>query len=304
MNKQDWLQKGRSAIIKLCQLYSAYVAQDRFKNSYLHAVDDEGTPLNIESRLSMSAFIDVELLGAAPTKVAYMFERSPGLEDGDVLAKKLYAYHDEYILGILEGYNQYICDFDAYCKDVCPVCLDEYLDTEYHDNLVKLTQETIGNIRIESRNVDEVRVAHEFRSVTEMLTDWNSEDPSMGDNEILLVTQNGNVLYSSLGRKTERYEDTLRTADLIDWFSPVMYDESTSDVEGDGRYMLISVYERDIDTEKFATLEAAHVQMEKELDESLRGKREDYKQHEDYSLDVAVAWSNIGGNRDWLIIEL
>lgn len=74
-------------------------------------------------------------------------------------------------------------------------------------------------IHIESRNVDGLRVTHEFRTVQEMLGDWNSDDPAMGDNQILLVVKDGRVLYSSLGRKANAYEDTLRTSDLIDWFT-------------------------------------------------------------------------------------
>jgi hypothetical protein len=50
------------------------------------------------------------------------------------------------------------------------------------------------------------------------MKDWNSEDPDMGDNEILLVILNGLVLYSSLGNKAKTYDDTLRTADLYEWF--------------------------------------------------------------------------------------
>lgn len=75
-------------------------------------------------------------------------------------------------------------------------------------------------IYIESRNVDDLRVAHKFSSVDEMLADWNSDNPSMGDNQILLVVQNGAVLFSSLGRKQVTYEDTLRTNDLMKWFVP------------------------------------------------------------------------------------
>lgn len=76
-------------------------------------------------------------------------------------------------------------------------------------------------LHIESRNVDCLRVTHEFQSVDEMLADWNSDDPTMGDNEILLVVQNGMVLYSSMGKSAERYEDTLRTADVMEWFAPL-----------------------------------------------------------------------------------
>lgn len=74
-------------------------------------------------------------------------------------------------------------------------------------------------IIIESRNVDGIRVKHCFASVEEMLDDWNSDDPSMGDNQILLVVKDGLVLFSSIGRKETNYSDTVRTADLMEWFS-------------------------------------------------------------------------------------
>lgn len=74
-------------------------------------------------------------------------------------------------------------------------------------------------ITIISRNVDGVRVIHHFDSVEEMLDDWNSDDPSMGDNHILLVVWNNNIVFSSLGRKEKNYEDTIRTADVMDWFN-------------------------------------------------------------------------------------
>lgn len=76
-------------------------------------------------------------------------------------------------------------------------------------------------IHIESRNIDDLRIEHSFPTVGEMLSNWNSEDPNMGDNEILLVVKDGLVLYSSLGRKNGGYEDTVRTAHVMDWFEPV-----------------------------------------------------------------------------------
>lgn len=75
-------------------------------------------------------------------------------------------------------------------------------------------------ITIESRNCDDMRLTHTFESPAALLKDLTSDDPSMGDNEILLVSQTGvGVLYSSLGRKADSYEDTVRTADLVEWFS-------------------------------------------------------------------------------------
>lgn len=75
-------------------------------------------------------------------------------------------------------------------------------------------------IQIWSRNVDGVRVEHLFSNAQRMLEDWNSEDPSMGDNEILLVVVDGHTVYSSLGSKPICYENTVRTADVMEWFYP------------------------------------------------------------------------------------
>lgn len=74
-------------------------------------------------------------------------------------------------------------------------------------------------IYIESRNCDEVRAMHEFSSVETMMGNWNGRDSRMGDNEILLVKRGNSVLYSSLGRKAETYDDVLRTSELMDWFA-------------------------------------------------------------------------------------
>ena len=46
-----------------------------------------------------------------------------------------------------------------------------------------------------------------------------SEDPSMGDNKILLVVYGGLVVFSSLGREERCYADTVRTMDVVEWFS-------------------------------------------------------------------------------------
>lgn len=75
-------------------------------------------------------------------------------------------------------------------------------------------------IRITSRNVDGVRVEHIFLNAEKMLEDILSEDPSMGDNEILLVVEDGHTVYSSLGLKPKSYEDSVRTMDLADWYAP------------------------------------------------------------------------------------
>lgn len=139
MDKNSWLKKGREAIIDLCQLYSDYVTQDWFVNSYLGAKDNDGNSVNIAWRLSLSAFFDIEALGADAEKVAAVYEKSPGLKGGDVLRQKLYAFMDGYILEILEGYDRYIIDQDEYCNGSCPVCLDEYLQCEYLGDLLGIT---------------------------------------------------------------------------------------------------------------------------------------------------------------------
>lgn len=74
-------------------------------------------------------------------------------------------------------------------------------------------------IRIESRNADDIRLIHEFESREALLADLNSDDPSMGDNHILLVAEDGMVLFSSLGRRERSYADTVRTTDIVGWFS-------------------------------------------------------------------------------------
>lgn len=76
-------------------------------------------------------------------------------------------------------------------------------------------------IHIESRNEDGIRVIHDFPSVDAMLADMNSDDPSMGDNHILLVSVDGSVIFSSLGRAERFYADTVRTADVLAWFERV-----------------------------------------------------------------------------------
>lgn len=80
-------------------------------------------------------------------------------------------------------------------------------------------------IYIESRNEDGERLVHRFASREALLKDLNSEDPSMGDNHILLVVYGGLVIFSSLGRKERYYADTVRTMDVAEWFS---------DTEGEG----------------------------------------------------------------------
>lgn len=72
---------------------------------------------------------------------------------------------------------------------------------------------------IESRNVDGKRLTHHFTNRESFLEDAASDDPKIGDNEILAVWDDDALLYSSLGRKADSYEDTLRTQDLVDWLT-------------------------------------------------------------------------------------
>lgn len=96
-------------------------------------------------------------------------------------------------------------------------------------------------IYIESINVDGVRISHEFISVEDMLEDWNSDNPSMGDNEILLVIRDGTVLYSSLGNKPKVYGDTLRTADMMDWFRSSTIPVKNESKTQEGENMLVGL---------------------------------------------------------------
>ena len=72
---------------------------------------------------------------------------------------------------------------------------------------------------IYSRNDDTVRLKFEFDSPKAFIEDMKNNDDCMGDHEILLVVWEGLVLYSSLGKKAECYDDTLRTMDVYEWFS-------------------------------------------------------------------------------------
>ena len=74
-------------------------------------------------------------------------------------------------------------------------------------------------IYIESRNEDGKRLVHRFKSREALLKDMRSEDPSMGDNKIRLVVYGGLVVFSSLGREERCYADTVRTMDVVEWFS-------------------------------------------------------------------------------------
>lgn len=75
-------------------------------------------------------------------------------------------------------------------------------------------------IHIESRNADDLLVVHEWSTVEAMLADYNSGNPSIGDNLIQLVTRDGQVLYSSLGSSEAYCCNYLRSNKLMDWFFP------------------------------------------------------------------------------------
>lgn len=81
-------------------------------------------------------------------------------------------------------------------------------------------------IYIESRNEDGKRLVHRFESREALLKDLHSEDPSMGDNKILLVVYGGLVIFSSLGRNERYYADTVRTMDIVEWFSDMEGEEA------------------------------------------------------------------------------
>ena len=69
-----------------------------------------------------------------------------------------------------------------------------------------------------------------------------------------------------------------------------------------GQYILISVYERAIETKCFDDLRLAFSTMVKELDET--GDRNDHTCGEDYEIGSTYAWSNMNDNSDSLIEKL
>lgn len=83
-----------------------------------------------------------------------------------------------------------------------------------------------------------------------------------------------------------------------------------------GKFLLISVYERDITTEPFTTLQAAHDQMLSELkNEFCKDNSEDDWEPfarlssyscDDFSFTEKTAWSNLDDDCDcdWLIVKL
>ena len=85
------------------------------------------------------------------------------------------------------------------------------------------------------------------------------------------------------------------------------------------KYMLISVWEREIVTEQFDTLEAAHTQMMNELKEEFDKYDYEYdmtwdeivneekcNDYEDFGFGIDWAWSSIDDdcNCDWKIVEV
>lgn len=171
---ETWLQKGRQNIVELCCLYSEYVC--RYKNSYLGATNEDGKPVNLAWQLSLSAFFDIHILKADAESVANIYEKSPELECSEILKKKLYAFHNEYILEILEGYDRFIIDADENCTGNCPVCLNEYLDSDYWNDLLSKTCEQFdeqvesfeaalideGSVAMRERNADKLYITDHF----------------------------------------------------------------------------------------------------------------------------------------------
>lgn len=73
-------------------------------------------------------------------------------------------------------------------------------------------------ILIRSRNADGGIADHQFEDAKAMFAAWCSHESPMGNSEVLLVLEDGLVLYSSLGQKARRNEDVLWTADVMDWY--------------------------------------------------------------------------------------
>lgn len=73
-------------------------------------------------------------------------------------------------------------------------------------------------LKIDCRSNEGIRLHFEFADEQEFVRDINTNEDCMSDHEILLVTLEGQVLYSSLGKKVTCYDDTLRTMDVYDWF--------------------------------------------------------------------------------------
>lgn len=86
----------------------------------------------------------------------------------------------------------------------------------YHGMACWSVKEKPEWIYIESRNAQGMRVTHFFPSPADILMDRDSEEPSMANNEILLVIKDGYVIYSSLGRGDG--QKVLRPADVAKWF--------------------------------------------------------------------------------------
>ena len=79
------------------------------------------------------------------------------------------------------------------------------------------------------------------------------------------------------------------------------------------KYMLISVFEREIFTEMFTTFEAARAQMIHELQEEVSKSYDDIvltepdmEEYDDFGYGNDWAWSNIDDNCncDWKIVEV
>lgn len=74
-------------------------------------------------------------------------------------------------------------------------------------------------------------------------------------------------------------------------------------------YLLISVYDREITTEQFPSLEAAQTQMLAEIAQTGVAnvsdlKIGDYPDSAEYEIKEYEAWLNYKGDHDWKIVEL
>lgn len=73
-------------------------------------------------------------------------------------------------------------------------------------------------LKIDCRNINGIRLHFEYADGNHFIQSFDNDDDYMSDCEILLVELDGKILYSSLGLKSKKYDDTLRTMDLYDWF--------------------------------------------------------------------------------------
>jgi len=115
--------------------------------------------------------------------------------------------------------DETVWDYSRKASDKSDNGIDLPTPKKNHRANLCVPSKTEPRIHIISRNVDGIRVEHAFIDIDTMLADWNSDEPSMGDNQILFVSLDGAVIFSSLGREETKYEDTVRASDVMEWFS-------------------------------------------------------------------------------------